>query len=159
MPIMTTDQQTLSVTQGTIPWVVNFPLTFPVTQSSTPWTCSLQVWTAGGGLSDVGYGAPYEAVPVKPVLNRTALAYGVVLITVTGTAVQFPTNAIPEGITVYCRATSSNKNEVAVGDASVTTANAPTLLPTEGVVFNVENTNVLYVNGIAGNSVAFMVEV
>ena len=115
MPVMTTDQQTLSVTQGTIPWVV--------------------------------------------IQNQGSLSYNVVTIAVTGVAVQFPAVAIPEGITVFLRANANNKNEIVVGIFGVTAATGHPLVPTEGLVLNLQNTNILYANGVAGDSVRFIVEV
>jgi len=123
------------------------PVTGPVTNTELRATAV----PVSGPLTDT----QLRATPVAISNPLAAPITGQVVITVTGTSVALPSNALLNGVVVKSKST----NNVAggfVGGATVTTTddgsgNGFKLAPGEGISIGVSNTNSVYVNGTAGD--------
>lgn len=84
---------------------------------------------------------------------------GQLKVATTGTAVQLPSHAITQGVAISAKAT--NAADILVGGSAVTntddgTGNGVVLSPGSSLSINVANTNALYINGTAGDSVSYI---
>lgn len=82
-----------------------------------------------------------------------------VIVAVTGTAVQFPSNALVNGVIITAH--GANAASVVLGGATITntltgSGNGAELIAGSSVFTAVSNTNVLYLNGTAGDWVSFI---
>lgn len=101
--------------------------------------------------------SPNNTVPVITPLPTNPIA-GQVKIATTGTAVTLPSNTLKNGVVI--KAKSSNAQPLFVGASGVTTTDDGTgtgykLEAGEAVSFAVANSNTIYINGTAGDSVYF----
>lgn len=91
----------------------------------------------------------------SPVLNRTSGKTVQVYVPTSGTAVQLPNLAIPDGFALVVKARKSNVGNIALGftagDANHTGKNYYTLVPGEAVSYNVQNANAIYIDAFVGN--------
>lgn len=88
-----------------------------------------------------------------------SIATGQVIVAVTGTAVQFPSNTLTQGVIITAHIT--NSGSVTLGGAAVTntlsgSGNGVELAAGAALSAAITNTNVLYLNGTAGDWVSFI---
>ena len=96
--------------------------------------------------------------PGKPATS--SLVSGQVVIAVTGTAVQLPANAVTNGIVVRSKSTN-NTTQGTIGASGVTnvvngTGNGFIMAPGDAISLAVTNSNLVYVNGTAGDIFSFI---
>ncbi len=112
-----------------------------------------------GGLARREFRPPIT-IQNDALLNRPAVNVGLITIPA-ATVVQGPDVPIPDGFTVWIRAQSANAAEVRVApnekDAGTTNKVYP-LQRGEGLALAVQNLNVLWFAGTAGDNVDYVVE-
>lgn len=118
---------------------------------------SIDVIDAHGAIQTVPT-LPNAPFPVAQV-NPTVLVAGQAIILVTGTAVQLPPHAITDQL-VLKAAAGNNAAAMSVGPVGVNNTRDGTgtgfiLAPGETILWNVNNSNLVYVNGTAGDIVSF----
>lgn len=90
--------------------------------------------------------------------TATSASTGQAKITVTSTAVQLSANTLTNGVIISAK--STNAASITIGGASVTntvdgTGNGYILEAGASVSFAISNTNLLYINGTAGDIISF----
>jgi hypothetical protein len=103
-------------------------------------------------------GRVIESVPVQDPKPANIVS-GQAKIAITNTAVQLPANVLFNGLTVKSKA-GNNAAGVLIGSAGVTNATDGTgagylLAPGESVSLNIPNSNLVFINGTAGDVVSF----
>lgn len=100
--------------------------------------------------------------PLPTSVDANALAsqpiVGQVTIATTATEVQLPSHALTNGVIITAK--SSNTNSITIGGSGVTniidgTGNGYILEAGSSISFAVTNTDVLYINGTAGDLISF----
>jgi hypothetical protein len=110
-------------------WFLNFPM-------------APELWPANG---------------ITPVINSNpaAILSGQVKIAATGTAIQLPSNALVNGVTIRAKATNNAAGGTAgpAGDTNTVdgTGNGYILAPGDGISYGVSNSNAVFVNGTTGD--------
>lgn len=114
---------------------------------------------SGNNQFDLGDTTNGRWVSVKAQPLSSTVVSGQVKVAVTGTAVQFPSNTILNGIIISANAT--NTAVVTLGPSAVTntvngSGNGLVLLQGASTSAAISNTNALYLNGTAGDWVSFI---
>lgn len=95
---------------------------------------------------------------VKLTAPASALVRGQIVIAVSGTRIQLPSNALLDGVTI--KALNANTNPIMIGGSDVDnkydgTGKGDILDKGDHNFYKVNNTNVLYVNGTAGDIISY----
>jgi hypothetical protein len=130
------------------------------TQISALATTALQSTEIGlltARMPTLGPAAIASSTPVVTPLPATIFS-GQVKIAVTGTAVQFGSNAVSNGVAIT--ANSGNAASIYIGPTGVAntgggTGNGYTLVPGQSTAYACSNTNDIYINGTAGDWISF----